>query len=83
MEPTSAAAASPTVASSASFKRNDYNTLKRNSILQEIMNGFLDKVKKASKGVVDAGAKTMLKVRVVENSEVDFHFGREIHRRQE
>ena len=26
------------------------------------MNGFLDKMKKASKGVVDAGAKTMLKV---------------------
>ena len=26
------------------------------------MNGFFDKVKKASKGVVDAGAKTMLKV---------------------
>jgi hypothetical protein len=42
--------------------KNNYNTLKRNYILTETMNGFLDKVKKASKGVVDAGAKTMLKV---------------------
>ena len=43
--------------------KNNYNNLKRNFILAETMNGFLDKMKKASKGVVDAGAKTMLKVR--------------------
>ena len=41
---------------------NNYNKLKRNVILADTMNGFLDKMKKASKGVVDAGAKTMLKV---------------------
>lgn len=43
--------------------KNNYNNLKRNYILADTMNGFLDKMKKASKGVVDAGAKTMLKVR--------------------
>jgi hypothetical protein len=59
----SSSSAPPIVASSPSYTRNNYNTLKRNSILQETMNGFLDKVKKASRGVVDAGAKTMLKVR--------------------
>lgn len=36
---------------------------------------FLDKIKRASKGVVDAGAKTMLKVRFWAPS---FLFGRRI-----
>ena len=36
--------------------------MKRNTIITETMNGLFDKVKKAGKGVVDAGAKTMLKV---------------------
>jgi hypothetical protein len=62
MEPSSTFAPPIVASSSQSFTRNNYNTLKRNSILRETMNVFLDKVKKASKGVVDAGAKTMLKV---------------------
>lgn len=67
--------------------KNNYNNLKRNYILAETMNGFLDKMKKASKGVVDAGAKTMLKVRHFYWSNIKrfftyFHFRTCVHSRE-
>jgi hypothetical protein len=52
----------PTSSTTQTSYKDSYSKLKRNHILTETMNGFLDKMKKASKGVVDAGAKTMLKV---------------------
>jgi hypothetical protein len=41
--------------STKKYYNNDYNTLKRNVILADTMNSFMDKMKKASKGVMDTG----------------------------